>query len=321
MRDPYEVLGVKRDASEADIKKAFRKLAKQHHPDSNPNDAKAKERFSEVSAAYDLLTDKEKRGQYDRGEIDAEGKPRYQGFEGFGGGGAGRGGGFEQYSWGPGGFRRSRSGEAETADPADIFADLFGSFGRGGGGGGGRRAQFNEREPAPKGDDLNAEVTVPFLEWARGEKHRVTLPTGRELEFKIPAGIEEGKTIRLRGQGKPSPYGGEPGDALLSVKVEPHPKFRAEGHDIRIEVPITLYEAVLGAKVPVPTLDGSVDLTIPPRTTGARTMRLRGKGIKTANGTGDMLVAVRVVLPDQVPAQLQEAAEWVRDNAPYDPRS
>lgn len=319
MRDPYDVLGVKRDAGEGDVKKAFRKLAKQFHPDSNPNDAKAKEKFAEISSAYDLLSDKGKRSQFDRGEIDAEGKPRFSGFAG-----SARGG--EQYSWGQGGFRRGRGQEADsTADPADIFADLFGSFGRGGaaggaGGAGARRAPFEERRPAPKGEDIAADVTVPFVEWALGEKHRVALTTGREIEFRIPAGIDPGKTIRLRGQGMASTLGGEPGDALLTVTVAPHARFRAEGNDIRVEVPITLYEAVLGAKVPVPTLDGSVEVTVPARTTGGRTLRLRGKGIRKAGGPGDMLVSLRVVLPEQQSDALTKAAEWARDDAPYDPR-
>lgn len=317
MRDPYEVLGVKRDAPEEDIKKAFRKLAKQHHPDRNPNDPKAKERFSELSSAYDLVSDAEKRGAYDRGEIDAEGKPRFQGFEGFSGGGrraragAGAGpGGFENYTW-------STGGDAD----ADVFAEFFSNMGRGGGAAGGRRRARFAEEPAPRGEDVVAEVTVPFLDWARGEKARISLPNGRELDFKVPAGIAPGKTVRLKGQGMPSAYGGEPGDARITVKVEPHPKLRAEGRDIRVEVPITLYEAVLGGKVPVPTIDGSVELSVPPSTTGARTMRLRGRGIKTADGTGDMLVGLKVVLPSPTPPELEELARRLLEDAPYDPRA
>jgi DnaJ-class molecular chaperone len=317
MRDPYEILGVKRDAPDEDIKKAFRKLAKQHHPDRNPNDPKAKERFSELSSAYDLLSDAEKRGAFDRGEIDAEGKPRFQGFEGFAGARGGRrssaGGpeGFEHYTWSTGG-----GGAAD----ADVFADFFSNLGRGGGGGR-RRGRFAEQEPAARGDDVVAEVSVPFVDWARGEKARIALPSGRELDVRIPAGIAPGKTVRLKGQGMPSLFGGEPGDAKITVKVEPHARFRAEGRDIRVEVPITLYEAVLGARVPVPTIDGSVELTVPPNSTGTRTMRLRGRGIKNSGGTGDMLVSLRVVLPSPAPPALEELARKLRDDAPYDPRA
>ncbi|MFC5067180.1 DnaJ C-terminal domain-containing protein [Flaviflagellibacter deserti] len=317
MRDPYDVLNVPKGASDAEIKKAFRKLAKTHHPDRNPNDPKAKERFSELSHAYDLLSDSEKRGQFDRGEIDAEGKPKFSGFGGFGGSrGTGAGaGGFEQYTWtgGSGGSGRSSGFSAE-----DIFSDLFaGLGGRGRAGFAAGAGTAGRTQSAPKGDDLSAEVTVPFTDWAIGGKARVVLPTGRELEFSIPAGIQEGKTIRLKGQGNSSPLGGEPGDLLVTVHIASHPHFRADGHNVRVEVPITLYEAVLGGKIRVPTLDGSVELTVPPNSTGARTMRLKGKGIA---GTGDLLVSLRVVLPPGPDAELEKLAKRMRDGAPYDPR-
>lgn len=308
MRDPYDVLEVKKGASEAELKKAFRRLAKQYHPDRNRSDPKAKERFAEVSGAYDFLSDETRRGQYDRGEIDAEGKPRFQGF-GFGGGRRGAHEDiFEGFTTAGGGHRRSsRAG----VNAEDIFSDLFSGFTTRGGG---------RREAAPKGEDVNVEVEVPFVEWARGEKVRVTLPTGREVEVGVPAGIQEGKAVRLRGQGHPSPFGGPAGDALVTFRVAPHPQFRAEGRNVRVDVPVTLYEAVLGGKVRVPTPGGAVDLTLKPGTTGQRTMRLKGKGIAAKGGAGDLLVSLRIVLPDTADPRLEEAARHLRDEAPYNPR-
>jgi DnaJ-class molecular chaperone len=319
MRDPYEVLGVARGASAAEIKKAYRRLAKAHHPDRNPGDPKAQERFSEIGAAHDLLADADKRAAFDRGEIDAEGKPRFQGFEGFrpgSGGGGGRGGAggpwgehFETYTTSPGGgFRRSGGGGGGFS-AEDIFSDLFSGLG-------GR----SQRRPAAPGEDLTVEATVPFVTWARGGKARVALPTGKSLDVTIPAGIGEGKTIRLRRQGQASLSGGAPGDALIVVHVAPHPQFRAEGNNLRVEVPVTLYEAVLGGKIRVPTLDGFADMSVPAGTTGLRVLRLRGKGIAAKSGAGDLLVSLRVVLPDKPSGELEELARAMRDGAPYDPR-
>ncbi len=313
MRDPYDVLSVPRGASEADIKKAFRKLAKTHHPDRS-KDPKAKEKFSEISSAYDLLSDADKRAQFDRGEIDAEGKPRFRGFEGFGGGapggpGFGTGRSYKTFTWPPGGDGAQQGAGGFSAE--DIF-DLFGGLG-------GRGQTRGRSQHAPAGQDVTAEVVVPFVEWARGGKVRVELLHGRELDVSIPAGIEEGKTIRLKGQGAPSQYGGPPGDALITVKVAAHPQFRAEGNNLRVEVPITLYEAVLGGKVRVPTLDGTVELTIPPRSTGRGALRLKGKGIRKST-PGDLLVSPRIVLPDGPDAELEALAQRMKDGAPYDPR-
>lgn len=320
MQDPYSVLGLSRDAGEADIKKAFRRLAKTYHPDKNPNDAKAKDRFNEISAAYDFLSDKNRRAAYDRGEIGPDGQPRFRGFEGMRGGGK-RSGGFEGFSWGSSeGFSRGANAGAGSFNAEDIMADVLRSFGGARGGGQTKGARANQRA-ATKGEDASTEVSIPFLQWARGAKVRVKLPTGRELEVAIPAGIAEGKTVRLKGQGHPSPMGGANGDALITVRIIPHPQFRVEGNSVRVEVPVTLYEAVLGAKVRVPTLDGAADLTVPPRTTGARTMRLRGKGLTTAEGTGDLLVSLRIVLPDRHDAELDVLARRMRDGAPYDPRN
>ncbi len=323
MRDPYQVLGVGKGASQADVKKAFRKLAKQHHPDQNPKDPKAKEKFAELNAAYEIVGDDKKRAQFDRGEIDAEGKPRHPGFEGFGAG-AGPGG------FGPGGFRRGGGPGGEHFDfnfgggghgfeAADIFADLF-SGGRGGGrpgfGGGARQA----REP---GADVALEAAIPLETAIHGGKARVLTPNGRTLEVNVPAGIEEGKQIRLRGQGQPSPSGGPAGDALVTVRFEKHGLFRIDGRDLRLDLPIALYEAVLGAKVEAPTLSGKVELNLPPHSNSGRTLRLRGKGLPAANGkpAGDLLVTLRIVLPEGANVELEELARKMRADKPYNPRS
>ena len=325
MRDPYAVLGVAKSATEADIKKAYRKLAKTWHPDQKPDDPSAKEKFAEIGSAYELLSDKEKRGQYDRGEIDAEGKPRFQGFGGGGswgpraGAGGGRGQRFEhEFNMGGGPFGGGRRG-AQAGGNEDIIDEILGAFG-------GRRSRAESAfgggggEP-PKGEDMRAEVTVPFRDWAQGAKTRVRLPNGRELEVSIPAGIDDGKTIRLKGQGAPSGFGGEPGDVLIVVHVAKDAAFKAEGKDVRVEVPITLYEAVLGGKVRVPTLGGQVEMKVPPGSDGARTLRLRGKGVQAKSGPGDLLVVLRIALPKEGDARLTEYAEAMRDNAPYDPRA
>lgn len=318
MRDPYDILGIGRSASTADIKKAYRRLAKTLHPDRNPGDPKAQERFAELTAAYDLLSDDARRAAFDRGEIDAEGKPRFRGFEGFGSGAGPRGTGaesiFEAFGFGPEAMRGARTarGGPQGIDPEDLFADLFSGMRSGG------KARGFQRT-APRGADVNVEARVPFLTWARGGKARVTLPGGKTVEVKIPAGIAEGKTIRLKGQGEPGLGGGQPGDALISVRVVPDTRFRAEGLNVRVDVPITLYEAVLGGKVRVPTLDGAVEITVPARTTGTRTMRLRGKGLTADGATGDLLVALRIVLPDRHDAELEALARRMRDGAPYDP--
>jgi len=292
MRDPYEVLGVSRTASEAEIKSAFRKLAKKHHPDRNAKDPKAKERFSEVNSAYEIVGDKDKRGQFDRGEIGPDGKPRMQGFEGFEGFGQrgarpGTGGG-RTFRWSsPGG------GGGETFSADDIFGDIFGSFGRGGGGTRTRQA------PSPRGDNVIATAAVTLEQLAHGEKARVDLPTGRTVEVAIPPGTKAGRIIRLKGQGRPNPLGGEPGDALITVDIVAHPLFRAEGETLRIDLPVSLEDAVLGGKVRVPTLDVPVTMNIPAWSNGGRTLRLKGKGLPTAQGGhGDLLVTLRVMLPE-----------------------
>ena len=322
MRDPYDVLGVSKSASAADIKSAFRKLAKKLHPDANKHDPKAASRFAELNAAYEIVGDAEKRKAYDRGEIDAEGKPRFQGFEGFGSGqpgGFGNESAFESFSFGPGGFQRSsgRAGRSGFGGFEDILKDVFS------GARGGRRSgfQFEEAEefPPAHGGDVTATVTITLAEAAKGTKRRVQLPTGREVEVKIPAGLAEGQQIRLKGQGVAGARG-RPGDVLITVTVAPHPVFERSGADLRLELPVTLYEAVLGGKVRVPTLDGAVELAIPPGTNAGRTFRLKGKGFPAKEGTGDLLATVRIVLPEGGDAELEELMRKWRTKKPYDPR-
>lgn len=301
MRDPYEILGVPKTATEADIKKAFRRLAKEWHPDRNKDDPAAKDRFAELNGAYELLSDSDKRGQFDRGEIDAEGRPRASGF-------GGRGGGYE-------GFRYSSGGSpfgtrAGGFDPGDIFSDLFGetlrSGGRTAGAGGYGRSQHSARE-RPRGQDVEAEISVTLEQVASGGKCRVSLPTGREVEVTLPTGVKDGQTIRLRGLGDPSPFGGEPGDALLTVHFAPHRDFTIDGQNLRLRLPVSLNDAVLGASgVRVPTLAGTVAMDIPPYSSSGKSFRLRGKGLPGKDGPGDLIVTVEVQLPKAPDAELEE---------------
>jgi len=317
MRDPYEVLGVPRSASAAAIKSAFRKLAKKHHPDSNKNDPKAAERFSEINSANEILGDEDKRKQFDRGEIDAEGKPRFTGFPGGGAGGGRAGpGGFESYS-----FRSGRGGAGAGAFE-DILNSMFANAGRGGRGGAGRASPF-EFETGGIGLDLDVAVSmsVSLEEAVKGGEKRVRLPNGKELNVKIPAGVSEGQQIRLRGQGETA-QGHPPGDLLITVHIAPHAFFKLDGSDLRVDLPITLYEAVLGGKVRVPTLGGAVELSIPKNTSSGRTFRLKGKGLpKAGGGSGDLFVTTRIMLPDGNDSDLEALMQKWRDGHPYNPRS
>jgi DnaJ-class molecular chaperone len=327
MRDPYDILGVSKSASAADVKSAYRRLAKKLHPDANKHDPKAASRFAELNAAYEILGEDDKRKAFDRGEIDAEGKPRFQGFEGFGAGagpgrGFGREGNFETFTWGPGGFQRS-SGRAGGGGARgfggfeEMLKEAFGGAARGGRRGGG--FEFEQEDLGGSGHDIAAALTIALPEAANGVKKRVLLPTGKEVEVKIPAGLADGQTIRLKGQGLAG-AGGPAGDVLITVSVAPHPLFAREGADLRLELPITLYEAVLGGKVRAPTLDGAVELAIPPGTNSGRTFRLKGKGFPAKGGAGDLLATVRIVLPDGDDAELAELMRKWRDGKPYDPR-
>ena len=312
MRDPYEVLGVPRGANAAAIKSAYRKLAKKHHPDSNKDDPKAAARFAEINTANEILGDEDKRKQFDRGEIDAEGKPRFTGFPGGGAGGRTGPGGFESHT-----FRTGGGGGFE-----DILNSMFANAGRGARGGAGRTSPF-EFETGGIGLDLDLTVTmsVSLEESVKGGEKRVRLPTGKELNVKIPAGVTNGQQIRLRGQGETAP-GHPPGDLLISVNIAPHPFFKVDGSDLRVDLPITLYEAVLGGKVRVPTLGGALELSIPKNTSSGRTFRLKGKGLPKATGTsGDLFVTTRIVLPDGNHSDLEALMQKWRDGHPYNPRN
>jgi DnaJ-class molecular chaperone len=327
MRDPYEVLGLDRKASAGDIKSAYRKLAKKLHPDANKNDPKAASRFAELNAAHELLEDEEKRKAFDRGEIDAEGKPRFQGFEGFGGGarpaGAGAGFGpdsnFESFNFGPEGFtrttRRGRAGAGAGGGGFGGFEDILKeAFGRGA-----RNSSTFEQEDFGVGADVQAEMSVSLPDAANGSTQRLHLPNGKNVDVKIPAGITNGQHIRLKGQGMAGQAG--PGDLLITVTIAPHPVFTLDGDDVRLDLPVTLYEATLGAKVRVPTLDKPVELTIPPWTSGGRTFRLKGKGFPIkAGGHGDLLANVRIVLPDKSDPELDALMRKWQSEKPYDPR-
>lgn len=312
-KDPYSVLGVARDASDADLQKAFRKLAKKYHPDLNPGDKKAEDRFKEINTAYDIVGDAAKRAKFDRGEIDASGaEVRQNPFAGGGfrrgPGGAGGGGGFRG---GPGG---GQPGGFAFEDISDLFGGIFGGGARGPGPGG---AGF--RHEPMQGQDARFQLEVDFLDAVRGGTKRLTLPSGKSLDVKIPAGIESGQAIRLKGQGEPGP--GQAGDALIEIKVRDHALYKRDGHNIRIDLPVTLQEAVLGAKVEVPTIHGPVTVSVPKGANSGTTLRLKGKGIAGKGGTpGDQYVTLKVTLPPGGNAELEKFIQsWGEKNA-YNPR-
>jgi DnaJ-class molecular chaperone len=299
MRDPYEILGLKRGADDAAIKSAYRKLAKRHHPDLHPGDPKAAERFQELNAANDLLSDTERRARFDRGEIDAEGHevPPPGSF-------------YRDFRGGPGGERYTGRGNGgDTAgftedDIAAFFARHFNARGDG----------ANMRMP---GGDLNYALTLGFLEAANGTSRRVQLPDGRALDVKIPAGIEDGHIIRLKGQGRPGIGGARAGDALIEVAVAPHPFLHRSGDDVIITLPVTLREAVLGGSVSVPTIKGHVKLTIPPGSGDGTKLRLRGRGIREGHQYVELKVAVP---PGDEPALAEFLRDWTPGH-PFNPRS
>jgi DnaJ-class molecular chaperone len=313
MADLYSQLNVPRAASEAEIKKAYRKLAKELHPDKNKDNPKATERFAKVTQAYDILTDKDKRAQYDRGEIDEDGNPRMP--FGFGdGGGRGGGGGFR----GPNGEPFEFSGGGEAADISDLFEGLFG---RGGGrrGGGGPFGGFGRRSAPPqKGADLAYRLEVPFDDAARLTGQRVTLGGGKTLDIKLPPGVEDGTRIRLAGQGQPGPAGN--GDAIVTIAVKPHRFFKRDGANIRLDLPVSIDEAALGGKVRVPTVDGPVMLSIPRGSSSGKVLRLKGKGFTAKNGQrGDQLATLMVEIPDD--AELARFLEGWSGRGKTNPRA
>ena len=295
MADPYKVLGVARGASDEDIKRAYRKLAKKLHPDLNPGDKKIESQFKDTTAAYDLLSDTEKRRKYDRGEIDEHGQPKGPRFSQRPGGAAGqrRGRGF--------GF------EAEEGFSDDLFGDFFG-FGKGDAG-----------NIKLKGADVSYQVRVPFLEAVLGTKQRLQLADGKNLEVQLPPGTDTGQTLRLKGQGLPGRGGAPAGDAFVEITVEPHPVFSRDGNDVLVELPITLYEAVLGASINVPTIDGKVAVKVPPGSNSGTQLRLRGRGIQAGKGgqRGDQYVRLVVVLPKEVDGDLKAAIEASAESHPY----
>lgn len=295
MRDPYDILGVAKTASPKDIKSAFRKLAKKYHPDQNPNDPRAKERFGEANQAYEILGDEKSRAAFDRGEIGADGKPRFQGFEGFSGGdpfGAFRQGG----RGGPGGshfeFRGGGGADPFGGMGEDILGQIFGDAMRGGAQG--RAQQARSRV----GGDLNVNLGVTVEEVATAAKVQALFPGGRKVAVKLPDYVEDGQTIRLKGQGESGPGG--PGDALVKIIFRRHPAYRIEGRDLHVDLPVQLRDAVLGEKVPVDTPDGRVGVTVPPWSSSDKTLRLKGRGLPVkTGGRGDFYVHVRVMLePD-----------------------
>jgi len=306
MADPYTTLGVDRSASEKDIKAAYRRLAKELHPDRNKDNPRATERFGEVTNAYDFLSDKDKRAQYDRGEIDADGNPTAP--FGFGrGAGGGQGGfrhdGFEGFSGGP--------GEGAGPDLSDLFEGLFGGRGgAGGGSGGGGGGGFGGRRgPPPRGANVPYRLVVPFIDAATRAPQRITLRDGKTIDLKLPSGLENGQQMRLGGKGDPGPGGF--GDALVTIEIAAHPFFERDEDHIRLDVPITLDEAVGGARIKVPTVDGPVMMTIAPGTTGGKTLRLKGKGFSRKDGErGDQLVTLQIDLPPDDADLKQRLEGW-----------
>lgn len=299
-QDPYAALGVAKTATEDEIRKAYKKIAKTSHPDLNPGDAKAAERFKAAAAAYDLLKDTEKRRRFDAGEIDASGQERPQ--HKF----------YREYAEGPEAtYHTTSRGFEDFGDYSDVFADLFGQRGGRARGGEGLRM---------RGPDRHYTLEVGFLEAAKGGTRRITLPGGSEIEVRIPEGLADGQTIRLRGKGGEGIGGGPAGDALVAVSVAPHGFFRREGDDILAELPITLDEAVLGGKVEVPTLGGRVALTVPKGASSGQVLRLKGRGVRRGAAAGDQLVTLKIVSPPVVDEELQDFFRRWREGHAYDPR-
>lgn len=298
MKDPYKVLGVDRKASSDEIKTAYRKLAKQHHPDLNPGDDRVERQFKEISQAYSILGDKEKRQRFDRGEIDAGGQDR------------GPGGRYRQ-SWGsaqPG--QRGSFGFGQDVNVDDFFSDLFST----------RRSRGRKiRQP---GSNVTYKASVSFLDAANGAKRRVTLTDGKSLEIAIPPGTEDGQSLRLKGQGMAGLGGAASGDAYVEIAVEPHAFFSRQGRDIQLELPVTLQEAILGARITVPTVHGQVTMKIPRGSNSGTALRLKGKGIAAPGSgkAGDQLVRLKVVLPDKIDKELEDFVRSWGAKRGYDPR-
>jgi DnaJ-class molecular chaperone len=302
--DPYETLGVKRDANQDDIRKAYRKLAKKLHPDLNPGDKEAEARFKDITAAYDLLSDPDKRGRFDRGEIDASGQERGQQryYRDFQGAEAGAGGAYGGRSF------------EDLGDIGDIFGDLFGARASAHAGGT-RSSGFRMR-----GADARYSLTIDFLDAVNGTTRRITLPDGATLDVTIPAGTEDGQTLRLRGKGSEGIGGGPAGDALITIEVRPHPFFIRKGNDIELELPVTLAEAVLGARLDVPTPSGAVRMSVPKGSNTGTRLRLKGKGVTRAGKSGDEYVTLKVMLPEGEDKELEEFVRRWSEGKTHNPR-
>ncbi|WP_375634213.1 MULTISPECIES: DnaJ C-terminal domain-containing protein [unclassified Bartonella] len=301
MRDPYTILGVARTAKSQEIKSAFRRLAKKYHPDHNKDDTKAKEKFAEINQAYEIIGDKDKKAQFDRGEIDMEGKPLYQAY------GAGENFSNKQnpFSGRAKGFDFSSSGGA-SFDASDIFRDLFG--------GGGSFSNSTHYNRPQQGAHVRANLAITLEQMVGAEKVEAVFPNGKKLKIKLPDYIEDGQTIRLKGQGEEVPHG-QAGDALITIQIQKHPRFRVEGKALHLDLPVSLKHAVLGAKEEVETLEGRVVLTIPAWSSSDRVLRLKGKGLRLKNGTrDDLYVHVRIMLPgDENAAALEQFLQMQQD--------
>lgn len=302
-KDLYSILGVSKGASDSEIKSAYRKMARKYHPDLNKDNAAAAEKFKEISCAYDILGDKEKRKKYDNNEIDADGKPT-----GFG---AGFGGGSYSYGGGnPFGSGNPFGNGAGGFDFSSIFGDdVFSQFS---GGAGGFQGFGSSRSRPRKGENINYTMQIDFLSAARGDEKTVSIQ-GKSINVKIPAGTEDGQTLRLKGLGYPSVNGGQAGDVLITLKVSGHPYFCADGKNINLELPVSLKEAILGAKVTVPTINGKVAVNIPPYSSSGSKLRLKGQGIKTKLGQGDEIVTLKVMMPEQKNAELEKVLQNLPD--------
>lgn len=298
--DPYSALGLARTATADEIKKAYKRIARESHPDLNPGDPKAADRFKAAAAAHDLLKDPEQRARFDRGEIDAAGQERPE--RRF----------YRDYAEGPEATYNTSRGYQDFGDFSDVFSDLFGE---------GRRSGAGSRSGtgsgfAMRGADQHYVLELGFLEAARGATRRITLPGGSTLDVKIPEGIADGQVIRLRGKGGEGQGGGAAGDALVTITVAAHPTFRREGNDIHLDLPVSIDEAILGAKVETPTIAGPVALSIPPGASSGRMLRLKGRGVRG----GDQFVTLRVMVPAEPDPELQEFLRGWRDRHPQDPR-
>ncbi|MBX7146827.1 MAG: J domain-containing protein [Alphaproteobacteria bacterium] len=295
-KNPYEILGVAKNASDADIKSAFRKLAKKYHPDLNPGKKDIEVKFKEITTAYDLLSDKEKRASYDRGDIDMEGQPTQQQF-------------YRDYAQGPQARRYSyqSSGQRPDIDLDDLFGSFFKS----------RQGNYDEYHPDfNRGSaDTHYTIEIDFLEAAKGGSKQVTLPDGRNLSITIPEGIEEGKQLRLKGQGGKNSRG-QNGDAYIEIHIKSHPFYTRKGNDIYTEIPIGFHESILGSKIQVPTIHGSVDMTIPKGANSGASLRLKGKGIKGA----DQFVKLKIVMPPTIDSDLEQIIKQWSNKHSYNPR-